>query len=437
MLRVDPSCALIRNAEGYCPLHTAAQIGNFAAVQLLCAMVPASAEVQCEEGCIPLHEALTIGSDHQDAPQIISTLINTFPSSIKLTNDEGLLPIHLAAMSGSSCGIRIILGFGLSTIFARENTEETLPLDFAVDGLMSALRNKTQELYWQTDSYRKCTTILLMSAFYKQPILFPEDSLDTPFLPIHGTATAQPCKRSWTQLMSLYGEEYGGALDQNRKTALHILMSSALFQEDLVADAVSSIHSMHPHCITHLDNTGFIPLHAALINKMPYNVVQRLVECNGSSVSASVSEDCANDSFRAMFPFQLAASCGCDLDVINFLLRSAPDLITHHERMPRFLLKAKLKPEKEQQYVDEHNNIYPEVSSGLRSAGVINLHIWKDGLSLYLMVEMEEGKDLSALGEGSDYRNSCPRIQEWEVKMETEFHGGWTQIEEIHSSDNW
>eukprot|EP00804_Cyclotella_cryptica_P013129 CCRYP_019639-RB/>CCRYP_019639-RB protein AED:0.00 eAED:0.00 QI:435/1/1/1/1/1/3/1953/869 len=46
MLRVDPSCALIRNAEGYCPLHTAAQIGNFAAVQLLCAMVPASAEVQ-------------------------------------------------------------------------------------------------------------------------------------------------------------------------------------------------------------------------------------------------------------------------------------------------------------------------------------------------------------------------------------------------------
>ncbi|KAL7522394.1 hypothetical protein ACHAWX_007173, partial [Stephanocyclus meneghinianus] len=107
------------------------------------------------------------------------------------------------------------------------------------------------------------------------------------------------------------------------------------------------------------------------------------------------------------------------------------------EKMPRFLLKAKLKPEKEQQYIDEHNNIYPEVSSGLRSAGVINLHIWKDGLTLYMMIEMEEGNDLSALGEGSEYRNSCPRIQEWEVKMETEFHGGWTQIAEIHSSDNW
>lgn len=46
ILRVDPYCAMIRNVQGYCPLHTAAQIGNFAAVQLLCAMVPASAEIQ-------------------------------------------------------------------------------------------------------------------------------------------------------------------------------------------------------------------------------------------------------------------------------------------------------------------------------------------------------------------------------------------------------
>ena len=46
MLRVDPYCAMIRNVEGYCPLHIAAQIGNFAAVQLLCAMVPASVEIQ-------------------------------------------------------------------------------------------------------------------------------------------------------------------------------------------------------------------------------------------------------------------------------------------------------------------------------------------------------------------------------------------------------
>ena len=103
----------------------------------------------------------------------------------------------------------------------------------------------------------------------------------------------------------------------------------------------------------------------------------------------------------------------------------------------RFFLKAALRPEKEQAYIDEHDNIYPEVSSGLRSAGVINLYIWKDGLQLFMLIEMEDGKDLSVFGEGSDYRKSSPRVVEWEDKMATEFHSGWTQVEEVHSSDNW
>ena len=105
--------------------------------------------------------------------------------------------------------------------------------------------------------------------------------------------------------------------------------------------------------------------------------------------------------------------------------------------MPRYLMTAQLKPEKEQAYIDEHDNIYPEVSQGLRAAGVVNLHIWKDRLSLYMFVEMEGGKDLSILGKGSDYRNGSQRIKEWEEKMETDFHGGWTEVREIHSSDNW
>jgi len=52
ILRVDPSCAMIRNFLGYCPLHIAAQIGNFSAVQLLCSLVPASAEVQVSLRCV-------------------------------------------------------------------------------------------------------------------------------------------------------------------------------------------------------------------------------------------------------------------------------------------------------------------------------------------------------------------------------------------------
>ena len=103
----------------------------------------------------------------------------------------------------------------------------------------------------------------------------------------------------------------------------------------------------------------------------------------------------------------------------------------------RFFMKATLHKEKEQAYIDEHDSIYPEVSNGLRAAGVVNLHIWKDGLQLYMLIEMEDGKDLSVFGDGSDYRKSSPRVVEWEDKMATEFHSGWTQLEEIHSSDNW
>ena len=63
----------------------------------------------------------------------------------------------------------------------------------------------------------------------------------------------------------------------------------------------------------------------------------------------------------------------------------------------RFFMKATLHKEKEQAYIDEHDNIYPEVSNGLRAAGVINLHIWKDGLHLCMLIEREDGKDCQFL----------------------------------------
>ena len=281
---------------------------------------------KCEEGCVPLHEALITGAHHQDAPQIIATLASAFPNSIKLTNDEGLLPIHLAAMSGSSHGIRTILGFGLSTVFARENTEEMLALDFAIDGLLSTLdEDDTDQI--QAGLFRQCISILLMSALYKQPVLSPIGNEHLPFLPIHGAAAAQPCRRSWLHLISAFGQDYGSALDRDGKTPLHTLVSSTLFQDDLVTQAISYFSEMHPTCLTCYDHNGFIPLHMALIHKMPLSVIQSLVKCPGSSVSTHVRENCSEQSYQGLFPFQLAAAIGADEDCIYLLLRSSPDLV--------------------------------------------------------------------------------------------------------------
>lgn len=283
---------------------------------------------QCEEGCVPLHEALVDGAHMPDAPQIVATLAAAFPSSIKLTNDEGLLPIHLAAMSGAVHGIRTILGFGVSTIFVRENTEEMLALDFAIDGLVGVMDDEEEERDdTQVDLYQQCIRILLNSALYNQPVLNPAVNENCPFLPIHAAAAIQPCRRSWIHLMSTFGPQYAGEIDASGKTPLHTLMSSTMFQDDLVTQATLSISDMQPTCLTHFDNNGFIPLHAALVNKMPFSVIQCLVQCSAISISIPVRDDCSDISMREMLPFQLAASSGADEDVIYLLLRSAPDLM--------------------------------------------------------------------------------------------------------------
>jgi hypothetical protein len=124
---------------------------------------------------LPLHEALSSAAHLPDAPQIAAVLINAFPSAIKITNDEGLLPLHLTAMSGFSAGIRTLFAYGFRTIYARENTEEMLPIDFAVDGYKNSSEEAKES---RRDSYvegndvaltekeaefRRCIDIFLMS----------------------------------------------------------------------------------------------------------------------------------------------------------------------------------------------------------------------------------------------------------------------------------
>lgn len=109
--------------------------------------------------------------------------------------------------------------------------------------------------------------------------------------------------------------------------------------------------------------------------------------------------------------------------------------------MPRYLMYATLIEGMATPYITEHDNIYPEVSSGLAKAGVQNLHIWRKSPTsndIFMYVEMEEGKDMAtALGENSEYLKSHPKIREWEMKMATDFHKGWTTMTEIHTSDKW
>lgn len=87
----------------------------------------------------------------------------------------------------------------------------------------------------------------------------------------------------------------------------------------MVLDIQKYVDSTNIH-----DDSGLTPLHAALVNNAPRPVVERLLECNGSSVTTEVDEDCDRVQFREMLPFQLAAACGCNEDIINLLIRAYP-----------------------------------------------------------------------------------------------------------------
>lgn len=248
-------------------------------------------------------------------------------------------------MSGFTAGIRTIFAYGFSTIYARENTEEMLPLDFAIEGYKTAVEeanetriimdNPSEEssstsvatLTEKEMEFRQCIDIFLMSALYDRPVFTParSDQRGMTFLPIHGAAAAQPCCTSWNQIVSMYGKDYASDVDVRGRTALHVLVTSTpLSHLDVVTKMVIDINELDPTSTTTFDDSGLIPLHAALAHMAPYHVIEHLLICNWSTISMEVYEDCDNVEYRGMLPFQLAAACGCSIDIVNMLLRAHP-----------------------------------------------------------------------------------------------------------------
>mmetsp|Transcript_16465 Transcript_16465/g.33839 ORF Transcript_16465/g.33839 Transcript_16465/m.33839 type:complete len:150 (-) Transcript_16465:192-641(-) len=89
-------------------------------------------------------------------------------------------------------------------------------------------------------------------------------------------------------------------------------------------------------------------------------------------------------------------------------------------------------------YIRRHNEIPPEVCAGLRTAGIVSLSISRLPGTDVLVLSIEKagsGLDLNkAIGPSSAYREN-PICHKWEVDMETQYHNGWTELQEIHSSD--
>jgi len=104
--------------------------------------------------------------------------------------------------------------------------------------------------------------------------------------------------------------------------------------------------------------------------------------------------------------------------------------------MPRYVMITEMKKGKEAEYKQYHDNIWPEVAAGLRTAGVASLRIYqRPGTRTIVLTAELSGVDFdTATGPNSQYMKN-KRCAEWENLMNAEFHGGWTLLEEIHSSE--
>jgi len=93
---------------------------------------------------------------------------------------------------------------------------------------------------------------------------------------------------------------------------------------EVVTEIIWNINELDPTSTTTFDDSGLLPLHTALANHAPYHVVENLLLCNWGTVYMEVDDDCDNVDLRGMLPFQLAAVCGCDIEVVDLLLRAHP-----------------------------------------------------------------------------------------------------------------
>lgn len=79
--------------------------------------------------------------------------------------------------------------------------------------------------------------------------------------------------------------------------------------------------------------------------------------------------------------------------------------------MQRIALHTKLKPGREADYEREHAKIPDELDAALRAAGVRSWEIWRDGVDLFHLVEVE---DYQAMRRAlTDHPANIP----WQAKM--------------------
>ena len=80
--------------------------------------------------------------------------------------------------------------------------------------------------------------------------------------------------------------------------------------------------------------------------------------------------------------------------------------------MERYAWRAKVRPECISEYRKRHDNLWPEMKSALKRAGIVNYSIWLDGHDLFGYYECEKGAAFAAKSQ-----SESPVVKRWEEHM--------------------
>ena len=79
--------------------------------------------------------------------------------------------------------------------------------------------------------------------------------------------------------------------------------------------------------------------------------------------------------------------------------------------MPEIALHTRLRPGREEEYEAVHATIPAPLDAALRSAGVRSWRIWRDGLDLFHLVEVDDYRRMRA------YLRDHPANVPWQARM--------------------
>ena len=105
--------------------------------------------------------------------------------------------------------------------------------------------------------------------------------------------------------------------------------------------------------------------------------------------------------------------------------------------MEKYAWKAKIKAGMKEEYVKRHNEIWEELKTLLKEAGICNYTIWTDGETLFGYYECEKGVEFAAKTQAESpivdkWNEYMKDVMEMELDEET---GAQPKLEKVFSLD--